>query len=235
MAEKLGYSVDIVKDGLAALEATEHREYAAVLMDCHMPVMDGFAATKAIRARGGKDQVLPIIAMTAAASDQDRERCLATGMNDYLSKPVDMAELETTLSRWTSNHWNDMAEPPPVAADEQLETARRDQGSIDQDRLDVLRSLGILDATAEAFLRETAKSMEDLRRASQDGGYGLQKAAHKLRGSAGNIGAARAARLCAELEEHGRQGTRPGLGLLDALETELTHVEEALHDVLAAQ
>jgi PAS domain S-box-containing protein len=100
MIGKLGYEADVVADGAEAVSATAVRSYTAVLMDCHMPVMDGFDATKAIRARGDQPTRLPIIAMTAGAQDEDRERCLAAGMDDYLSKPVDPRALAEVLKRW---------------------------------------------------------------------------------------------------------------------------------------
>ena len=100
MVGKLGYEADVVADGAEAVSATAVRSYAAVLMDCHMPVMDGFDATKAIRARGDQPTRLPIIAMTAGAQDEDRERCLAAGMDAYLSKPVDPRALAEVLKRW---------------------------------------------------------------------------------------------------------------------------------------
>jgi two-component system sensor histidine kinase/response regulator len=99
MVARLGYQADVVADGAEAVSATAIRSYAAVLMDCHMPVMDGFEATRAIR-RGEGSGHLSIIAMTAGALDEDRQRCLAAGMDDYLTKPVDLAALEATLDRW---------------------------------------------------------------------------------------------------------------------------------------
>ena len=102
--ERLGYVVDTVNNGREAVEAIEHApaRYAAVLMDCAMPVMDGFAATHAIRKlelTSGKH--IPIIAMTANALQGDRETCLAAGMDDYLSKPLTRDTLAATLERWT--------------------------------------------------------------------------------------------------------------------------------------
>ncbi|MGX9899544.1 response regulator [Arthrobacter sp. SA17] len=112
MVVKLGYEVDVVSDGSQALSSTAAIEYVAVLMDCHMPVMDGFAATRAIRARGGKGATLPVIAMTAGAMAEDREACRAAGMDDYLTKPVDMAELDHALAHWVPS----TPAPPPLAA-----------------------------------------------------------------------------------------------------------------------
>ncbi|WP_437770331.1 response regulator [Arthrobacter sp. KNU40] len=100
MVAKLGYEAELAADGAEAVTAIAARSYAAVLMDCHMPVMDGFEATRSIRARENGSVRLPIIAMTAGAQNEDRERCLAAGMDDYLSKPVDLAALDAALNRW---------------------------------------------------------------------------------------------------------------------------------------
>ena len=115
MVAKLGYEADVVADGSEAVAATAATEYAAVLMDCHMPVMDGFEATKAIRARDDGRRRLPVIAMTAGALDEDRERCLAAGMDDYLTKPVDADNLERVLSRWIPETSKESAPRPREA------------------------------------------------------------------------------------------------------------------------
>ena len=101
MLEKLGCRVDVVANGLEAIEAIGRIGYHCVFMDCQMPEMDGFEATRAIRQREALTGAhIPIVAMTANAMESDREQCMAAGMDDYVSKPVQPAELRLTLQRW---------------------------------------------------------------------------------------------------------------------------------------
>ncbi len=99
MLAKLGYDADVVENGRLAVEAFEQRRYKAILMDCQMPVMDGYQATAAIRRSEGGH--VPIIALTANAMKGDREQCIEAGMDDYLSKPLSLGELAEALERWT--------------------------------------------------------------------------------------------------------------------------------------
>ena len=96
---KLGHQGEIAPNGKKAVEAARGGTYDAILMDCHMPEMDGFEATSEIRRSGNE---IPIIALTANAMKGDAEKCLASGMNAYMSKPVDLAKLAQELNRWTS-------------------------------------------------------------------------------------------------------------------------------------
>lgn len=224
MVAKLGFDVDVVADGSEAIAATAASEYAAVLMDCHMPVMDGFEATKAIRARQAGHGRLPVIAMTAGALDEDRERCLAAGMDDYLTKPVDMDKLEQVLARWI----------PEASTKESAEPA------LDPARLETLRDLGpadglgLLPAAAHAFRQDIQPSLEALRQALDDGGGdAFRQVAHKLKGAAANIGAARAARLCEEMERSSSKVGAVDPGLLASLEAELALVDKALDRALS--
>jgi two-component system, sensor histidine kinase and response regulator len=99
MVEKLGYRADVAANGLEAIEALEHVGYDLVLMDCHMPEMDGFEATRAIREREGASAHIPIVALTANATSEDRDQCLAAGMDAYLSKPIRREQLRAVLDR----------------------------------------------------------------------------------------------------------------------------------------
>jgi signal transduction histidine kinase/DNA-binding response OmpR family regulator len=99
--EKLGYSVEVASNGALALEKLDHQRYDLVLMDCQMPVMDGYAAAREIRRREDGGPRTTIVAITANAFAEDRENCQAAGMDDYIAKPVDLDRLAATLARWT--------------------------------------------------------------------------------------------------------------------------------------
>jgi CheY-like chemotaxis protein len=186
----LGFNVEVVSDGYQAVEAVAHADYATVLMDCNMPVMDGYAATAAIRRWEETAGVhVPIVAMTASALVGDRERCLAVGMDDYLSKPVTLSDLERVLSRW------EPAAEPPIARD-----------PIDADQFDGLRALDggdgvFLAGVLESFLGSAAESFHLLNEALEAGDAGaLSRVAHRFKGEASTLGAGDLAAVCAELE-----------------------------------
>jgi CheY-like chemotaxis protein len=112
MLERLGYRADVASDGREAIQSSQRQPYAAILMDCQMPDVDGFEATAQIREREGSGRRTPIIAMTASAMQGDREKCLAAGMDDYVSKPVQVDTLRTVLDRWVPLT-ADQREPDP--------------------------------------------------------------------------------------------------------------------------
>ncbi|NWL32133.1 response regulator [Paenarthrobacter nitroguajacolicus] len=247
MANRLGYEVHIVDDGEQAVSAALTGTYAAVLMDCHMPVMDGFDATRAIRARNGHSARIPIIAMTAGALDEDRERCFAAGMDDYISKPVDLATLAEVLSRWVpQTSTADVGVDAAAAADvpqQQAAAPASNSVVLELERLQILRELGpadglgLLPEAVRAFRQDSQGALDTLRAAlANRQAADLEAAAHKLAGAAANIGAVGAAGLCKELERLGRDAG-PELGstgalLLDQLHTELARVDQALERTL---
>jgi two-component system sensor histidine kinase/response regulator len=196
--EQLGYLVDLADDGTAAVEAVAATAYAAVLMDCQMPGMDGYAATAAIREREGAGRHTPVIAMTASAMAGDRERCLAAGMDDYISKPVRHEQLRAILAQW-------------VPTDTQVKV--EDDAALDPGVVAGLRQLAeaaggeVLDELAELFAADTPQRLATLRQAAADGDAdALAEAAHSLRGSAANLGATAMVRLCQQLERQANSG-----------------------------
>jgi two-component system, sensor histidine kinase and response regulator len=112
LLQKLGYKADAVNNGAEAVEAVQRGTYDLILMDCQMPVMDGFEATRRIRSSAGPG--VPIIAVTADAMADDRIRCLNEGMSDYLAKPVELGSLEEVLARWLAAS-DDLAKLPGSA------------------------------------------------------------------------------------------------------------------------
>ncbi len=108
---RIGYRVQVAVNGQQALLALEADRFAAVLMDCQMPVMDGYQATAELRRREGTNRHTPVIALTASAMAEDRQRCLVAGMDDYLSKPVNVQSLAATLAHWLRGQGGPTSEP----------------------------------------------------------------------------------------------------------------------------
>ncbi len=100
MLKYLGVEVDVAEHGQAALDLASRRRYDLILMDCQMPVMDGYQATRAIRERSSAASRVPIVALSGRVLDTDREQCLDHGMDDCLGKPFDLANLRACLERW---------------------------------------------------------------------------------------------------------------------------------------
>jgi PAS domain S-box-containing protein len=224
MLAKRGFAVDIAGDGGEALAKLAHGEYAAVFMDCQMPNVDGYEATGRIRAQGLR---LPVIAMTAHAMAGDRERCLAAGMDDYLSKPLRPEALDEVLERWLG--------VAPVAAVTAGEAEPTDaiEALIDAARMRTFRDdyPDIVDQLLDLFLQSTPPLLAELRTAV-DGTDGdeLRRAAHKLKGSCQNIGATFMATLCRSLET----GEGDAAETIDRLDDAFLSTEAALRGALAA-
>ncbi|WP_457252281.1 response regulator [Pedococcus sp. P5_B7] len=228
LVSHLGYDVDIAEDGAQALDAVAATHYAAVLMDCHMPVMDGYAATQEIRRREAGGERVPIIAMTAGVMAADHERCLAAGMDAYIPKPVDLSTLEDVLSRWARPAPGQAIQPDPEPA----ASLDSDTSALDPERLAALRALGatagpgLLPALVDAFTTASPGLLATMRRAlDTTDTNGLRSAAHELKGSAANIGAVRVADLARQVETGGRPAD---VALLDLLGSELERAQRLL-------
>jgi PAS domain S-box-containing protein len=210
--KRLGYQSEAVENGLEALEALRRRRFAVVLMDCQMPEMDGYSATQAIR--GGQSGVLdpevPVIAMTAYAVTGDREECLAVGMDDYLSKPVNPELLQEAISRWAGNRHMKKDRRQAVLADADGGTPSAiEKGVLDWEDV-VERLMGdevLARKVMDLFLVDTPKHLTDLERAMAQGDLaGVRRAAHTIKGAAANLAAGRLMASARSAEEAGRNG-----------------------------
>jgi CheY-like chemotaxis protein/HPt (histidine-containing phosphotransfer) domain-containing protein len=232
IVEKLGYRVDVVGNGLEAVEACAKIRYAAVLMDNQMPGMDGFEATARIRAReAGSRSRTPVIAMTASAMTGDRERCLAAGMDDYIAKPVRPEELQVLLRQWVRSG---AAPPPPSAAAGETAAGLPLPPGLDPGPLDTLLSIdpdgALLAEVIDTFLRIVPHRLSTLEKAAaRADATALERSAHNFLGSCANLGARTMADLCARLEVMGRAGTTEGsVDIVRQLRTEFATVRGAL-------
>jgi signal transduction histidine kinase/DNA-binding response OmpR family regulator len=234
MLEGLGLDVSRACNGEEALHSVQADDFDLILMDCQMPVMDGFAATTEIRRhelQRGRARSLPIIAITANALQGDRESCLAAGMDDYLSKPFTQQALGQTLSRWISLP---RVAPPPAAAPAQ------DDDTIHHQALDNIRALSpnngdaLLERVLQAFLNDTPAQLHTIQLAiASDSPGQMRKAAHSLKSSSANVGAHGLAQRCKELEQLGRNNTTAGAAaLLADMERSFQAARQALGALL---
>ncbi len=234
--EAMGFRVDVATDGVDAVRAVASGSYAAVLMDCQMPRMDGYEATAVIRDQEGERRRTPIIAMTASAMEGDRDRCLAAGMDDYLAKPLRADQLRAALHRW-------VGEGLPASGD----AARTDGGAgvgvvLDAGVVAELRTLteragfDVVGEVLDLFRRDTPTRLQRLRQALAEGdGRGVAELAHTLKGSTASLGALEMTAACRRLEALAQDGQLgPAPDVLDQLEALFEPVLAALEKALAS-
>ena len=223
-------------NGRAALEALARTEYAAVFMDCQMPELDGYGATAEIRMREGTARHTPIVAMTAGAMAGEREKCLAAGMDDYITKPITGEMLDRMLRRWVQGQ-NGPAAPSPAAAGDALNGSDAGGESV----MERLRSLaggdpGFVSRFVNLFVEEMATQLQTLETTVSDGDVdATRRIAHGLRGACSNFGAERLEAICAVLEERAQGGTLEGAAAdVQALIAEYHHLRGVLAQSVAA-
>ena len=217
---KLGCAADAVDNGLAVLAALAQSDYDIILMDGQMPQLDGYETTRQIRATPAlrrtalrPDQPLHIIAMTANAMTGDREKCLAAGMDDYLSKPVSDSELRAALQRWQNKIFG--APLPAIAAP--VDPGDFRELPVELERLDEITG-GEESIRAEIiaqYLQNATELLGDLAQAVAAGSAAdLQRIAHQLRGSSATCGMTAVVAPLREIEQLGREGKAEGSELL---------------------
>jgi PAS domain S-box-containing protein len=201
MLEKLGYLADVAANGREALEMLSRAPYAAVLMDCHMPEMDGYEATSRIRKLPEPLNRTPVIAMTAEAMTGDEDRARAAGMDDYVAKPVKQENLVATLERWIPT---DQSGIERGSAAEGVVAGDEDGPVLEPDMLATLRELGNQDDPDELVtevLDSAGGSLRDLRRLLHEGDAdAVRSTAHTLQGVVATLGARRMAVMCARMQ-----------------------------------
>lgn len=230
--EQIGCVVDLAATGREAVAQCREHPYDLVLMDCHMPELDGFAATAAIRTAPGPNRDTPIVALTASAFAEERNRCTESGMNGYLTKPTSQRELAACLDRFVTG----TAPSPPASGT----PAAADPETV----LDVEATLDRIGGNTELFVRligifrrQTPPMLRELHDAigGRDAGN-VRAVAHKLKGSLRSIGGRSAQTVAAELEECAVAGTLDGApSLYDRLSGELARLDDALGGYLAAR
>jgi two-component system sensor histidine kinase/response regulator len=231
-----GYSVTVVNNGREALDAHAQGAFDLILMDCHMPEMDGFEATREIRAREGasKGKRVPIVALTANAMAQDREACLKAGMDDHLSKPFSMATLQDMLDRWMprNTHAPAPAAPAPAKTAEVIDRKVLDE-------LSKVRTNGkpeLLTRVINLYLTESPKLLQKLKAAAGAANAAeIAGVAHSLKSSSANVGAKALSRYCADLEASARRAdTDEARKIVAKVESEHGSVQNALAEEVEA-
>jgi len=243
MLTQMGCIVSVAENGKQALELLmQHGQYDLILMDCYMPEMDGFATSRAIRQRefySDEQPHIPIIALTANAMTGDRERCLAAGMDDYLTKPIKSEALRKMLSHWvvekslqqttqSSQHNASINDTPNNMMPSDITTQNITTTTLltlDNSVLERLRKElrgRSIDWLLDIFIQEYPHYLTVIHQAlSQQDSQGLFQAAHKLKGSASNLGARKMAEICVQLEAFSRIGAFPeATRLVSSLEEE---------------
>jgi CheY-like chemotaxis protein len=234
---ELGYEVEVVANGLQALRALESGGYDLVLMDCQMPEMDGYAATAEIRRREEQRGAtpVPVVAMTANALKGERERCIAAGMNDYVSKPVMLETLRGVLELWLDSGGGGPSGEAGAGGNGAGGGGARASALLDGVRAVV--GDGQPEAAAglvRVFVEETESQLADLRGAWAAGDADrVRREAHKIKGGCASFGLRRMAELCRRLEAEVRGQAAAGGETLAELEAEFSGVRHAAEAELA--
>jgi CheY-like chemotaxis protein len=227
---RLGCEVQAVDNGRLAVEAVKEGQYDVVLMDIQMPELDGLAATVAIRRLPSAQRSLPIIAVTANAMQSDREACMASGMDDFMPKPITFADVLAMLVKWDSRNTEKLGAMNPSC----------DQPIYDPTALEEAfgDDMGFVTSVLLEYLASAKPLIQAVKAAVEaNDAAGLSSAAHTLKGSSRTVGAMRTADVAGELEALGRAGTTEGAAAhLDQVQKEfslLTSELESRFDLAA--
>lgn len=234
--ERLGYSIHAVTNGKEAYQAVKNRNYDLVFMDVQMPEWDGLEATQRIRAELPSQQQPIIIAMTAFAGDDDKLLCAKAGMDDYLSKPISLDDIEKMILKWSNVNKSQIFENNMKRKTDlkEEETLLINQAAI-QRLMDIGKQTdpGFLQQVLDMFIKQAPVDIENIVQGFERGDFALMwKSAHKLKGTCLNIGAQRLSVTCKEIEKKGRNLENSGLlGLCMQLDNEYKATVEELKNL----
>ena len=231
----LGYAVDVAGDGKEALALWNNKQYAVLFTDCHMPNMDGFALTESVRnSKRDRESRIPIIAITASVLKNEIDRCYASGMDDFLPKPLEMKKLRKMLQKWMPASSNDRSakeaiDDTPMDGSDQSDIQESSDGPIDPSALKSI--FGDDDETfieiLSDFVEPSKSNVEEI-----EAGYSsrsiadVASAAHKLKSSARSVGANELADICQTLETAGKAND------WDSVDKTMPNLPDAINKVI---
>lgn len=238
----IGYEADLASNGQEGLELLQQKDYDIVFMDCQMPVKDGYLTTQELRQlEAGSGRHTIVIALTAHAMPADREKCLAAGMDDYISKPVEQEDLEILLNRWTESKRGKIEnevgssvvktsdalepEPSPISnSNPPLDLQRLN--SISKGRVEFQQRL------LKVFMEKAEVDLAALGEAIARSDYAqIQSSAHRIKGSSANVGAGEVRAIAAQIETLARENTLANCPQLCAsMEAQLDLVRAFIQD-----
>lgn len=226
--QMLGYQADCVGNGKEAIAQLQTQEYDIVLMDCQMPVLDGYEATQELRRREEPNRHTIVIALTAHALPADREKCLAAGMDDYLSKPVAQEALGETIARWSGTIAPEVNAMPATLA------LKMNQTPLDLERLNTLSrgKIAFQQRLVQLFVDNAFPGLEKMRLAIPINDFEtIEQQAHRIKGASANVGVLLMPDVAAQLERQAQAKTLEGATeLLDSLENQLEQVNTFLQN-----
>ncbi len=256
MLKRVVSKVTLVSNGQEAVDSASNTSYDLILMDCQMPIMDGYQATSAIRKkeeREGRGKHIPIIALTANALEGDREKCILAGMDDYISKPFNQDDIDAILVRWFHGKhsreasgksalkiFSERTDFEHFPEESFIKEKGKDSSSIDLSVLSGLRDLqiegkpDIMEKIIRVYLSSTEPIIEKLKKsAAKEDMEELQSVAHSLKSSSANVGALKLSEICKDLEMACRNKTlEKKTDLVEAVESEFFQVKHDLNSYI---
>jgi PAS domain S-box-containing protein len=247
--EMLGLEADCVENGREAIAQLTEQNYDIILMDCQMPILDGYETTKELRRREGSDRHTVVIALTAHALPNDREKCLAAGMDDYLSKPIEQDALGAAIERWAeqiakfefrntspTNRAGEAGEAgekislcrptPPLS---NTSAPKPEETPLNLQRLNTISrgKVAFQQRLVQAFIDHAQPGLEQIRNALQVNDFvTIEQQAHRIKGASANVGVRLMPEVAAGLEQQAREKNLEGaMERLEALESQLEQVK----------